>query len=118
MGLLAATLAMGVALVATSLLNYRSVVHASGLLSRSQGEAILRSMFFLVRPGQETPAPSTLAALLEEQSGVGLRYVALLDEQGRGVADAGSRLAAPSSRFPRRRTASATSSSTSARGSG
>ena len=94
-GLLAATFAMGASLVVTSLLSYRSVVHASGLVSRSQGEALLRSTFFLVRPGQDPPERSTLAALLEEQAAAGLRYVAIFDSQARVTADAGSPLASP-----------------------
>lgn len=94
-GLMAATLAMGASLVVTSLLSYRSVVHASGLVSRSQGEALLRSAFFLVRPGQEPLEPSALATLLEEQAVVGLRYVAVFDPDGRSVAEAGSPLAEP-----------------------
>jgi len=92
-GLLAATFAMGASLVVTSLLSYRSVVHASGLVSRSQGEALLRSTFFLVRPGQDPPERSTLAALLEEQAAAGLRCVAIFDPQARVIADAGSPLA-------------------------
>jgi len=85
-GLLAATFAMGASLVVTSPLSYRSVVHASGLVSRSQGEALLRSTFFLVRPGQDPPERSTLAALLEEQAAAGLRYVAIFDPQARVIA--------------------------------
>jgi two-component system, NtrC family, sensor histidine kinase HydH len=99
-GLLTATFAMGASLVVTSLLSYRSVVHASALVSRSQGEALLRTTFFLVRPGQELPARSTLAALLEEQSAAGLRYVAVFDQQGRAIAEAGSPLATPPLRLP------------------
>jgi two-component system, NtrC family, sensor histidine kinase HydH len=92
---MAATLAMGASLVVTSLLSYRSVVHASGLVSRSQGEALLRATFFLVRPGQEALQPSALATLLEEQAAVGLRYVGVFEPDGRSVAEAGSPLAEP-----------------------
>jgi two-component system sensor histidine kinase HydH len=94
-GLMAATLAMGASLVVTSLLSYRSVVHASGLVSRSQGEAFVRSTFFLMRPGQEPPQPAALAALLQEQAPVGLRYVGVYDPDRRLVAEAGSRLPEP-----------------------
>ena len=94
-GLMAATLAMGASLVVTSLLSYRSVVHASALVSRSQGEAFVRSTFFLMRPGQEPPGPSALAILLQEQAPVGLRYVGVFDPDGRPVAQAGSPLAEP-----------------------
>jgi two-component system sensor histidine kinase HydH len=99
-GLLAATFAMGASLVVTSLLSYRSVVLASGLLSQSQGEALLRSTFFLVRPGQDLPERSTLATLLEEQTAAGLRYVAMFDPQSRAIADAGSPLATPPVNLP------------------
>jgi two-component system, NtrC family, sensor histidine kinase HydH len=99
-GLLAATFAMGASLVVTSLLSYRSAVQASGLVSRSQGEALLRSTFFLVRPGQGVPERSTLATFLEEQAAVGLRYAAIFDEQGRTLVDAGSPLAATPSTLP------------------
>ena len=92
---MAATLAMGASLVATSLLSYRSVVHASGLVSRAQGEAFVRTTFFLKRPGQETPDSSALATLLQEQAPDGLRYVGVFDPDGRPVAQAGSRLAEP-----------------------
>jgi two-component system sensor histidine kinase HydH len=94
-GLMAATLAMGASLVVTSLLSYRSVVQASGLVSRSQGEALVRSTFFLMRPGQEPPQPAALAMLLQEQAPVGLRYVGVFDPDGRLVAEAGSRLPEP-----------------------
>jgi two-component system sensor histidine kinase HydH len=94
-GLMAATLAMGASLVATSLLSYRSVVHASGLVSRSQGEAFVRTTFFLMRPGPEPPDSSALATLLQEQAPGGLRYVGVFDPDGRPVAEAGSRLAEP-----------------------
>jgi two-component system sensor histidine kinase HydH len=94
-GLLAATFAMGSALVVTSLLSYRSVVHASAMLSRSQGEALLRAVFLLVRPGQDLPDRAALDALLEEQAASGLRYVALFDQEGHKVAEAGSPLAHP-----------------------
>jgi two-component system sensor histidine kinase HydH len=93
-GLLAATFAMGASLVVTSLLSYRSVVHASALLSRSQGEALLRSTFVLVRPGQDPPARAALASLLADQAAAGLRYVAVFDQQGRTIVDAGAPLAA------------------------
>jgi two-component system, NtrC family, sensor histidine kinase HydH len=91
-GLLAATFAMGGSLVATSLLSYRSVVQASAMLSESQGEALLRSTFLLVRSGQDLPTRSALEALLEEQAGAGLRYVAILDRQARDLVEAGSPL--------------------------
>jgi two-component system, NtrC family, sensor histidine kinase HydH len=94
-GLMAATLAMGASLVVTSLLSYRSVVHASGLVSRSQGEAFLRSTFFLMRPGQAPPDPAALATLLQEQAPVGLRYLGVFEPDGRPVAEAGSRLREP-----------------------
>jgi two-component system sensor histidine kinase HydH len=94
-GLMAATLAMGASLVVTSLLSYRSVVHASGLVSRAQGEAFVRTTFFLMRPGQEPLDSSTLATLLQEQAPEGLRYVGVFDPDGRPVAEAGSRLAEP-----------------------
>jgi len=94
-GLMAATFAMGASLVATSLLSYRSVVHASGLVSRAQGEAFVRTTFFLMRPGQEPPDSPALATLLQEQAPVGLRYVGIFDPGGRPVAEAGSRLAEP-----------------------
>jgi two-component system sensor histidine kinase HydH len=99
-GLMAATLAMGASLVVTSLLSYRSVVHASGLVSRSQGEAFLRSTFFLLRSDQEPPDRSGLTTLLEEQAAVGLRYVAVFDPEGGPIADAGSPLAEPPLRLP------------------
>jgi two-component system sensor histidine kinase HydH len=101
-GLLAVTFVMGASLVITSLLSYRSVAHASGLVSRSQGEALLRSAFFLVRPGQEPPERSTLAALLDERAAEGLRYVAVFDPEGRAIADAGAALAEPPLRLPTR----------------
>jgi two-component system, NtrC family, sensor histidine kinase HydH len=94
-GLMAATLAMGASLVVTSLLSYRSVVHASGLVSRAQGEAFVRTTFFLMRPGQEPPDSSALATLFQEQTPVGLRYVGVFGPDGRPVAQAGSRLAEP-----------------------
>ncbi len=94
-GLMAATLAMGASLVATSLLSYRSVVHASGLLSRAQGEAFVRTTFFLMRPGQQPLDASALAGLLQEQAPAGLLYVGVFDPDGRPVAEAGSRLAEP-----------------------
>jgi two-component system sensor histidine kinase HydH len=94
-GLLAATFAMGSALVVTSFLSYRSVVHASAMLSQSQGEALLRAVFLLVRPGQELPDRSALDGLLEEQTASGLRYVAIFDQEGHAIAAAGSALAHP-----------------------
>ena len=91
---MAATFAMGASLVVTSLLSYRSVVHASGFLSRAQGDAFVRSTFFLMQPGGE-PDSSALATLLQEQAPAGLRYVGVFAPDGRPVAEAGSRLAQP-----------------------
>jgi two-component system, NtrC family, sensor histidine kinase HydH len=91
-GLLAATFAMGSALVVTSLLSYRSVVQASAMLSESQGESLLRAVFLLVRPGPDLPDRSALDAFLDEQAPAGLRYVAILDKEGRKIVDAGSPL--------------------------
>lgn len=70
-------------------------MHASGLVSRSQGEALLRSAFFLVRPGHEPPESSALATLLQEQAGVGLRYVGVFDPDGTSLVQAGSPFAEP-----------------------
>ncbi len=92
---MAVTFAMGASLVATSLLSYRSVVHASGLLSRAQGEGFVRSTFFLILPGQEPGDSAALVTLLQEQAAAGLRYVGVFAPDGRPVAEAGSRLAEP-----------------------
>jgi two-component system sensor histidine kinase HydH len=99
-GLLAATFAMGTALVVTSLLSYRSVVHASAMLSQSQGESLLRAVFLLLRPGPDLPDRSALDALLEEQAPAGLRYVAIFDQEGRKIVDAGSPLPRPPLTLP------------------
>jgi len=88
-GLLAATLAMGGALVASSFLSYRSVVQASSVVARSLGEALLRSVFVLVRPDKAPVTSADLEALLGEHAAEGLRFVAVLDENGRTVAAAG-----------------------------
>jgi two-component system sensor histidine kinase HydH len=85
-GLLAATFAMGASLLLTSWSSYRSVIAASAAVTRSQGEAFLRSLFFLSRRSEGGRiAPADLQAHLAEQQAAGLRYVGLVAADGSRV---------------------------------
>jgi two-component system, NtrC family, sensor histidine kinase HydH len=77
-GLFAATFAMGASLLLTSWSSYRSVIAASTAVTRSQGDAFLRSLFALGRREGGNVSPTDLRAFLEEQRAAGLRYVALV----------------------------------------
>jgi two-component system sensor histidine kinase HydH len=89
-GLLAATFAMGAALLLTSWSSYRSVMAASAAVTRSQGDAFLRALFTL---GRRDVSEADIQAIVEEQRTGGLRYVAIFDH-GRLVA-AGHALGGP-----------------------
>ncbi|HXK08639.1 MAG TPA: ATP-binding protein [Vicinamibacteria bacterium] len=89
-GLLAATFAMGAALLLTSWSSYRSVMAASAGVTRSQGDAFLRALFTL---GRHEASEADLQAFVEEQRTAGLQYVAVFDH-GRLVA-AGRPLGGP-----------------------
>jgi two-component system sensor histidine kinase HydH len=89
-GLLAATFAMGASLLLTSWSSYRSVIAASAAVTRSEGEAFLRALFFLSRRSEGGRiAPSDLQAHLAEQAAAGLRFVGIVGADGERV-EAGS----------------------------
>jgi len=75
-GLLAATFAMGAALLLTSWSSYRSVMAASAAVTRSQGDAFLRA---LLTRGRHDVSAADLQSFLEEQRPAGLQYVAVFD---------------------------------------
>ena len=91
-GLLVTASVMGAALVATSWASYRSVQRAAETLARGQSEAILQSARRLLEGRGGPPAPQVLESFLEEHAAVGLRYVALINPEGRVVVEAGERL--------------------------
>jgi len=104
-GLLAATFAMGASLLLTSWSSYRSVIAASAAVTRSQGEAFLRALFFLSRRSEGGRiAPSDLQAHLAEQQAAGLRFVGIVGGDGErveaGSAAGGAADAAPSQSAP------------------
>lgn len=99
-GLVGATFAMGASLLLTSWSSHRSVISASAAVTRSQGEAFLRSLFFLSRRSEGGRiAAADLQALLAEQQAAGLRFVGLVGADGgrveAGLAAGGAAEAAP-----------------------
>ena len=99
-GLVGATFAMGASLLLTSWSSHRSVISASAAVTRSQGEAFLRSLFFLSRRSDGGRiAAADLQALLAEQQAAGLRFVGLVGADGgrveAGVAAGGAAEATP-----------------------
>ena len=105
-GLMAATFAMGASLILTSSFSYRSAIAASAAVSRSQGDAFVRSLLMIDRRSGDLVAAGGLAAFLDEQAPAGLRYVALYDEaRDRLVEEAGSPVAGRAGPAPDRNTA-------------
>jgi two-component system sensor histidine kinase HydH len=104
-GLLAATFAMGASLLLTSWSSHRTVIAASAAVTRSQGEAFLRALFFLSRRSEGGKiAPADLQAHLAEQHSAGLRFVGLVGADGgrieAGTAAGGPAVAAPARSEP------------------
>lgn len=109
-GLLVTTLALALALGGTSWMNYRSAREAVDALNRGQSELLEHAAFealidlgAFARPGSRTIPPTpdpraaeaALAALLDERSEAGLRYVALVDSAGAVVARVGDPVGEP-----------------------
>lgn len=87
-GLLATTIALGIAMIAASWANYNSARNARATLFRGQADILASAMRRTLRPGSITEAE--LDTLLNEQSAAGLRYIALIDRDGNVVAGAGT----------------------------
>jgi two-component system sensor histidine kinase HydH len=89
--LLGMTLAIGVVLTSTLWISYRSVERAAAVITDSQGKALIHATHnALHRAGRD--AGNALAGLLEQEQAAGMRYVALLGEDGSVLAEAGELL--------------------------
>lgn len=87
-GWLVTTLALGVALIATSWANYRSAVAAENTLNRGQAEILENAVRDLLR-GQADVTSHELDSVIATLSDDGLRYVALIDPRSDSIVHAG-----------------------------
>ena len=94
-GWLLITLALGLALIFTSFANYRSARNATNTLHVGQGEILESAVWSVVRSNHDSVRQEDMEALLTERADEGLRYVALLDRQGRIAFSAGEPAAEP-----------------------
>jgi two-component system sensor histidine kinase HydH len=94
LGWLATTFALAVALVVSSLMNYRGAVAAVSTLNRGQADLLESAIREVVRPGG-TVSDSDLTLFLEAHREAGLRYVALIREAGAVTASAGEPATSP-----------------------
>jgi two-component system sensor histidine kinase HydH len=94
-GWLLITLVLGLALIFTSIANYRSARNATNTLHVGQGQILESSVWSVLHGDPENVRQEDLETLLTERANEGLRYVALLDDQGRIVFSAGEPDAEP-----------------------
>lgn len=94
-GWLATTLALAVALVAGSWLNYRAARDAVATLNRGQADLLELAIREVVHPFAEELDSTDLRAFLEAHAEAGLRYVALLSTAGGVTLSAGDPAAPP-----------------------
>jgi two-component system sensor histidine kinase HydH len=92
--LVAAVVAMGAALLVTVLITYSTVSRASATVVRGQVDALEQAVRAGVAEVEAAPEDADLAALIEEERGAGLRFVAVYDPLGMKIASAGTPVAA------------------------
>lgn len=88
-GLLATTLAMGTALMVTSLVSYIGVRGASASLIRARGIDITLALHRSMRLMPE-PNDAALAEIMNDLTGQGVRYLAVLAPNGTPIASTGT----------------------------
>ena len=88
-GWLATTLTLAAALVVGSWVNYRGVVAAVATLDRGQADLFEFTLREVTNPGGTDVDAEKLKTFLESHSAAGLRYVAIVDQNGRVVMSAG-----------------------------
>jgi two-component system sensor histidine kinase HydH len=94
-GWLATTVALAVALVAGSWLNYRAARDAVSTLNRGQADLLELAIREVVHPFAEELDSTDLRAFLDAHTEAGLRYVALLSTAGGVTLSAGEPAAPP-----------------------
>jgi two-component system sensor histidine kinase HydH len=82
-------------LAATLLVVYRAVAEASVLLVQGEGARFAEAVHQALRTGPRPPRQATLDAVLAEERVRGLRYVAVLGPDGRGVQVAAGETSTP-----------------------
>ena len=92
--LVAAVVAMGASLLVTVLITYSSVNRASATVVRGQVDALQQAVRAGIAEVEAVPNENDLAGIIAEESGAGLRFLALYDALGFKVASAGSPAAA------------------------
>ena len=91
LGWLATTLLLAIVLVFSSWSNYRSAVAAAGTVTRGQSELLESALRPLIpQPADDSLATENLASFVTAHENAGVRYVALLEPDGRVSASAGS----------------------------
>jgi two-component system sensor histidine kinase HydH len=90
-GWLVSTTALGLALIIVSWANYRSARDANTTLLVGQAEILEMAIRELIRSNHGDVSQEALAELVKERQADGLRYVALLNEQGDIEVSAGER---------------------------
>lgn len=99
LGLLASAIALAVALLAGSWMNYRAATAAVDTLNRGQADLLIFAFRDVVRPWS-TVDSAMLSEFVGAQAEAGLRYVALLDADGEVMLSAGEPASAPTALTP------------------
>jgi two-component system sensor histidine kinase HydH len=92
-GWLAATLSLGIALVTGSWVNYRGMVAAVHTLNRGQADLFEYTLREVTHPGGIDVDAAKLAAFVKEHESAGLRFVGIVDSDGRVVLSGGQPIA-------------------------
>ena len=91
LGWLATTLLLAIVLVFSSWSNYRNAVAAAGTVTRGQSELLESALRPLIpQPANDSLATENLASFVTAHENAGVKYVALIEPDGRVSASAGS----------------------------
>lgn len=93
-GWLATTIAMALALLATSWASHRRIERAADILNRGQSEVLLESVRQYFRDAEPLITEARLDSLLASQQAAGVRYIAIFDNSRSALAERQSPLAA------------------------
>src|SRR5215207_1552955 len=85
-GWLATTIVLAAMLLVSSWLNYRAAHDAVSTLNTGQAEIMSTALRSASTPGSSPADTATLNAVLESQREAGLRYIALIDPDGKTIA--------------------------------
>lgn len=92
---LAVAVVFGALLIASTTMGYRTARDLAATVTRGEAEAHFHAFHRMVRLGPGRPGQEQMAVVLEERRDLGLRYLAVLDRQGRPIASAGDPLGPP-----------------------